>query len=93
MDPATLESIARLKQLPHWEKLREAATTRLERIEASQARLLFKTRSKLDPQEVIEEIEFYRGFRQGVMFVLDGLPNTAERELKELLNDNEKEVD
>lgn len=89
MSPAELESITRLRELPHWERLRDVAIRRLERFEGSISRVLFKSRSEVDPLE----IEFYRGFRQGVFYVLDGLPNTAIDQLKKLADDNEKEVD
>ncbi len=55
-------------------------------MEDSIDRLLFRTRTPVDPIE----IEYFRGFRQGVMYVLDGLPNeiTAQFE-RELAKDKE----
>lgn len=55
-------------------------------MEASIDRLLFRTRTVVDPIE----IEYFRGFRQGVMYVLEGLPNeiTAQFE-RELAKDKE----
>jgi len=38
------------------------------------------------------EIEYFRGFRQGVMYVLDGLPNGADSEIK-LIEKKLKESD
>ncbi|HSG26920.1 MAG TPA: hypothetical protein VLA34_00470, partial [Candidatus Krumholzibacterium sp.] len=59
---------------------------KLVRMEDSIDRLLFRTRTPVDPIE----IEYFRGFRQGVMYVLDGLPNeiTAQFE-RELAKDKE----
>lgn len=30
------------------------------------------------------EVEYFRGFRQGVMYVLDGLPNGAKSEVQRI---------
>ena len=55
-------------------------------MEASIDRLLFRTRTVVDPIE----IEYFRGFRQGVMYVLEGLPNEITAQFKrELAKDKE----
>lgn len=84
--PEAIESIARLVELPHWQRLKDEANKKLERMEATMARALFRSRSEPD----LAEIEYARGFRQGVTYVLEGLPNTILAELKQL---EEKEVD
>ncbi len=76
-----LESIVRLIQLPHWQRFREEASKKLEKHESEVSRLVFKSRTPVDPIE----IEYFRGFRQGVMYVLDGLPNEAAKELERKL--------
>ena len=88
-DPQVLESIARLAELPHWQRLKEETQKKLEKNEDTVVRLLFKTRSPVDPLE----IEYFRGFRQGVMYVLEGLPNQARDEYKKLIEGTNKEVD
>ena len=92
-DLETLESIARLSRIPHWERLKEEALKKVEAHERSVSNVLFRTRSPVDPLE----IEFARGFRQGVMYVLDGLPNSAIRELllriEQMDEEDNKEVD
>lgn len=59
-----------------WKILREAALAKVARHEESVKRLLFRSRTPIDPVD----IEYDRGFRQGVMFVLDGLPNAMAAE-------------
>jgi len=88
-DPQVLESIVRLAELPHWQRLKEETQKKLEKNEDTVVRLLFKTRSPVDPLE----IEYFRGFRQGVMYVLEGLPNQARDEYKKLIEGTNKEVD
>ena len=88
-EPQVLESIVRLAELPHWQRLKDEARKKLESNESSISRLLFKTRSPVDPVE----IEYFRGFRQGVMYVLEGLPNQARDEYKKLIEGTNKEVD
>ena len=88
-DPQVLESIARLAELPHWQRLKDEARKKLESNESSISRLLFKTRSPVDPVE----IEYFRGFRQGVTYVLEALPYEALQELKKLNEDTNKQVD
>lgn len=80
-DLQTLERIHLLKDHVGFQALREEAQRKLERSEAAISRLLFRTRSQVDPLEV----EYYRGFRQGVMYVLDGLPNNALAEFEKEL--------
>jgi len=88
-EPQVLESIVRLAELPHWQRLKDEAQKKLERNEDTVYRLLFKTRSPVDPLE----IEYFRGFRQGVMYVLEGLPNQARDVYKKLIEGTNKEVD
>jgi hypothetical protein len=66
-----------------WKVLRDAALAKVARHEDSVIRLLFRSSTPLDPVK----IEYDRGFRQGVMFVLDGLPNAMQAEFKRRLND------
>ena len=87
-EPEVVENIARLTMFPQWQNLKDEANKRLERYEGSISRLLFKTRSEVDPTE----IEFYRGFRQGVFYVLEGLPNEILAELKRSNEETQKEV-
>jgi hypothetical protein len=86
--PEVIESIVRLTELPHWQRLKDEANKHLERFERSLSRALFRSRSEPD----LAEIEYARGFRQGVTYVLEGLPNTILEEWK-TLNAEEKEVD
>lgn len=72
-----LESIIRLSELPHWERLRGEAISKIERNEASVSKVVFRSRTPIDPIE----IEYSRGFRQGVMYVIDALPRQAKAEL------------
>lgn len=72
-----LESIVRLSELPHWERLRGEALGKVERNETSVSKIIFRSRSSIDPIE----IEYSRGFRQGVMYVIDALPRQAKAEL------------
>lgn len=74
-------------KLPGWQSLREKALEKLGANEDTVNRLLFRTRTEVDPLE----IEFFRGFRQGVMYVLDGLPAGVEPEIKRVLARQEKE--
>lgn len=69
-----------------WKVLREEALKKVDKHEESVMRLLFRTRTAVDPIEV----EYDRGFRQGVMFVLDGLPNTLQAEFQRRLKNPEE---
>lgn len=66
-----------------WRVLREAALAKVARHEESVKRLLFRTRTPIDPAE----IEYDRGFQQGVMYVLDGLPNAMQAEFARRLKE------
>lgn len=66
-----------------WRVLREEALKKVTKHEESVQRLLFRTRTPVDPIEV----EYDRGFYQGVMYVLDGLPNTMKAEFQRRLSD------
>lgn len=81
-----LESIVRLTELAHWPRLRAAVLDKLARHEESVSKVVFKTRTPVDPIE----IEYARGFRQGVMYVLEGLPNQAKLELARRLAETER---
>lgn len=70
-----------------WKALREEALNKLRANEDTVSRLIFRTRSEIDPLE----IEFFRGFRQGVMYVIDGIPTGVEPEIKRILAQLEKE--
>ena len=72
-------------ETPGWKDFREEALKKVRKHEESVTRLLFRTRSPVDPLEV----EYDRGFYQGVLYVLDGLPNTMKKEWEVLLREEE----
>lgn len=86
-----MESIVRLTQLPHWERLKEEGRRKIVRVESSMTRLLFTSSAEIDPKRV----EYDRGFRQGIMYILEGLPNEVALEWNAFLKaaQTEKEVD
>ena len=47
-------------------------------MEKALSRMIFYTRAEVDPIEV----EYFRGFRQGVKYILDGLPGEIQAEFK-----------
>lgn len=61
-----------------FELLKGEALKKLERVERSLTRLLFTTAVEVDPKRV----EYDRGFRQGVMYVIEGLPNEIAAEFR-----------
>jgi len=73
-----LERITLLENHVGFKALREEANAKLVRMEKSISRLLFLTRTEVDPIE----IEYFRGFRQGVKYVLDGLPGEVKAEFE-----------
>ena len=73
-----LSLIAGLLEDGAWKALREEALKKVASHEASLNRLIFRTRTEINPVEV----EYFRGFRQGVMYVLDGLPNEIRDEFE-----------
>lgn len=72
--------------MPGWQKLCSEADKKLSSNEDAITRLIFRTRTEVDPIE----LEYFRGFRQGVKYVLDGLPNTIKKEFQQEL-DKQKE--
>lgn len=80
-----MQRILSLTEHGGWNTFRERALEKLAKNEASVTRLLFRTRTEVDPIEV----EFFRGFRQGVMFLLDGLPNTIRAEYERALKESD----
>lgn len=69
-----------------WRVLREEALAKVAKHEESVNKLLFRTRTPVDPIE----IEYDRGFRQGVLYVIDGLPNAMRTEFLRRANDPEE---
>jgi hypothetical protein len=84
-DEKTLSLISGLLETAGWKALREQALKKVVSHEESLNRLLFRTRTAIDPVEV----EYFRGFRQGVMYVLDGLPNAISAEFERGLKEDE----
>lgn len=82
-----MENVFRLVTLPMWEGLKGEAEKKLLRNEESVSKLVFRTRTPVDPVEV----EYFRGFRQGVKYVLEGLPNEIQAEFKRFLAEKESE--
>jgi hypothetical protein len=54
----------------------QEADNKINKMEGSLTRLLFRTRTPMDPIEV----EYFRGFRQGVLYVTSILPEEAKGE-------------
>ena len=69
--------------------LREAVLERIAKHEAAFTRLVFRTAEAIDP----ERVAFDRGFRQGLMFAIEGLPNEIYAEWKRTLKEREEEAD
>lgn len=84
-DRLVLERVSALLDHGGFKALREEALKKLAANEDSINRLLFRTRTPVDPIEV----EYFRGFRQGVMFVLDALPNQIKAEFDKALKESE----
>lgn len=82
-DEQALGLVSAMIETAAWKALREEAMKKVASHEESVKRLLFRTRSPVDPVE----IEYSRGFYQGVIYVLDGLPNTMKAEFEKLLRD------
>lgn len=80
-DEKTLSRMLGVFDEPGFADYREQALQKLQANEASIIRLLFRTRTEVDASE----IEYFRGFRQGVMYMLDGLPNQLRAEYERLL--------
>jgi hypothetical protein len=64
--------------MPAWKLFRAEVEKKLQANEDTINRLVFRTRTEIDPLE----IEYFRGFRQGVTFALEGLPNKILSEYK-----------
>lgn len=75
-DEKTLSRILGVLAEPGWEDLTKVAKEKLRGNEDSVSRKIFRTRVDID----LREIEYYRGFRQGVMYMLDGLPHQLRAE-------------
>ena len=90
-DRRTLESVERMvKTYSAWQLYKAEALEQLDRKQQSINRVIHLTRSPVDPIEV----EYYRGFRQGVMYALEGLPNELiDHALPKLLAEIAKESD
>lgn len=56
----------------------QEADNKLNKMQDSITRLLFRTRTAVDPIE----IEYFRGFRQGVKYVTSILPEEAKAEFE-----------
>lgn len=85
-DEQTLSLVTGMLEEPAWKVFREEALKKVVSHEESLNRLLFRTRTEVNPVEV----EYFRGFRQGVMYVLDGLPNAMRSEFERLLKESGK---
>ena len=77
--------VADLVTTAGWNVLREEAMTKVARHEESVKRLLFRSTTPIDPVK----IEYDRGFYQGVMYVLDGLPNAMGAEFSRRLKEGD----
>lgn len=88
-DIRTLELVSALPELEGFKALREEALRKVDRNESSVARLIFRSRADINPVE----IEYSRGFRQGVMYVIDGLPNEIIKEFHRELHKLAEEAD
>lgn len=89
-DRHTLEAVERMvTTYTGWQLFKEEALEQLERKQDTINRLVHTTRSPIDPIE----IEYFRGFRQGVKYVLEGLPNELVAALPRLLAEIDKERD
>lgn len=77
-DQIVLERLARLLDNPSFELLKEEALRKVERNEDSVRRLIFKTMSPVDPLQ----IQYDRGFSQGVHYALEALPHEILAEFK-----------
>ena len=86
-DMETLDLVSRLADGHRgFELLKKEALKKVEKNEESVSRLVFRTRAELP----MEEIEYSRGFRQGVMYVIHGLPNEIKAEFKRKLKEGEQ---
>lgn len=68
--------------MPGWAKLQDEAEKKIASHRKMWTGLIFRSRTELDPLE----IEYYRGFEQGVEWILQGLPAAVKRELQEELS-------
>jgi len=88
-DPETLELVSRLPKLRSFQLLQNEALKAKERHFATLAKMLMKTRKPVPELE----IEYDRGFWNGVEWALEKLPNGVTKEFERLLEQNEKESD
>lgn len=84
-DRLVLQRVTALLDHNGWKALREEALKKVASHEDSISRLIFRTRTDVDEKE----IEYYRGFRQGVMYVIDGLPNQIKAEFDKGLKESD----
>lgn len=66
--------------MPRWATFRDEAEAKLEKHENVINHVVHKTRDPVDPLE----IEYFRGFRQGVKYLLYAMPAAARAELDRL---------
>ena len=86
-DITTLERITSLEGHTGFAALIQECDNKIAKMQGSITRLLFRTRTPLDPIE----IEYFRGFRQGVLYATSILPEEAKAEfLAELAPKKEK---
>lgn len=82
-----MERITLLQEHVGFHALQQEAENKLGKMEQSINSLLYRTRTPIDPIEV----EYFRGFRQGVKYVIDALPKEIQAEFKrELAQQKEK---
>lgn len=87
-DRRTLEAVERMvESYDGWALFKAEAYEQLGLKEAIIDRLIHKSRAPVDPIE----IEYFRGFRQGVIYVLDALPHELVAALPRLLEQLDKE--
>ena len=84
----TMDDIVSLTRTPQWKVLVQEAEKKLRRFENTLSYQLFKSRSPVD----VAEVEYYRGFRKGVMYVLEDLPNTVQVQLAKKLAELDAEM-
>lgn len=85
----TLEEVTRLVEDSRgFALLKEQARIKIASVESSLTKLIFRTSTQVDPLRV----EYDRGFRQGVIYALEALPNEIVAEFTKKLKAI-KEVD
>lgn len=87
LETGKLESVERLTRHPGWEALKEFADQKIARVEKSLTRLLFTSAAPVDPLRV----EYDRGFRQGVKWILEAAPVEAQVAYKKAIAEKDGE--